>query len=92
MRQFQFFAFLVDLIDSFAQRTFLIAGIIERTVCFIITQKIFHFIFAVGHFLDEVATHAVPVQMTETVTLTKQTESFGIELDIVEDILLNIIR
>ena len=92
MRQFGLFAFLIYFIDSLAQRTLFVAGIIERTIFFIISQKIFHFELTVSNLFNQVTSHAIPIEMTVTVTFAKHAEIFGIELDVIENILLYVIR
>ena len=91
MRQLGLFTFLIYLVDCFTQRTFFIAGVIERSVLFVISQEVFYFVFAVCNLFDQIASHTVPIEVAISVTLAEQTEIFRIEFDIIEDVLLDII-
>ena len=90
--QFHLLALTVYLVYRLTHRAFFIAGVIKLVGIRIPSDKVFYFIVTAGHLFDQVTVHAIPVQVRISAFIANKAEIFGIELNVIEYIFVDVIR
>lgn len=90
-RKFDSLFFGIGLVDSRTQRTFLVAGIVERIGWLIPSQEILHFELTFGNLFDQVSSDSIQVQVIVSVAFTHHYDIFRIENNVRISLFLDVL-